>query len=605
MNHRGFVAFVFVLCWATAGVAAGEYRTVETERLKITIDSEWAPEGAPGYYPVRFDIANLGDARDIDIVGRGSRWFASMGFNEGAIEVRQSLSLKKGDRVHLTIPVPLSGVNENVQFQIREGSRILESFNYIGFVTKTGFTPVLIVADSTSPIGAAASSWVRSGSGAVYSALTIVTPGSAVTPVPPRGVRGTGGRPQLDFILDPVRLPTNWLSFTSLAAVVIGPKEWEQLDPTQKGALLTWTACGGSLMFVDGNLKMLRPGIGEDVTSASGASYFLGHISFPTAADITAGGLEATLSLVNSQVKEPALALPANRSPNWGQIKERGFQLPIPGVNGVPARAYFWILIFFTVLIWPANYLFLFRRRQQTFLVLTVPLISGLFVAVLAVYAIAGEGFGVRGRAVTFTMLDQIGKEAATRASISLYAAGMTPAGGLRFSRDVAVMPVGTDGQGSREPEMINLTEAQQFSSGIIRARVPANIEELAFRPARERLSFTSDGGHISVLNGLGVKITSLYYRDKGNLYTLNEPLQAGEKRALQGAEANPASALLRSLVQSGVPSPEIFQRALNNHTNGSYIAVLERSPFWEPGVPNVDERGSFHFLIGFVGAEP
>src|SRR5262245_2111571 len=125
MNRRGFLAIVLVLCWATAGIAAGEYRTAETEGLKITIDSDWAPEGAPGYYPVRFDISNLGDARDIEIVGRGSRWFPSMSFNDGAINVRQSLSLKKGDRVHLTIPVPVGGNNENIQFQINQGSRIL------------------------------------------------------------------------------------------------------------------------------------------------------------------------------------------------------------------------------------------------------------------------------------------------------------------------------------------------------------------------------------------------------------------------------------------------------------------------------------------------
>jgi hypothetical protein len=358
------------------------------------------------------------------------------------------------------------------------------------------------------------------------------------------------------------------------------------------------------LIFVDGDLKTVLLGTRNSSTTASGVNYFFGHIDFPTSADITSKGLESTLSLVQSRSNEPLLALPANRAPNWSQIKERGFRLPIPGVNGVPARAYFWILIFFSVLIWPANYLFLFRRRQQAFLVLTVPLLSGLFVAVLAVYAVAGEGFGVRGRAVTFTMLDQIRKQAATRSSISLYAAGMAPSDGLRFPRDVAVLPIGTDGQGSREPETLNLTEAQQFSSGIIRARVPANIEELEFRQARERLGFSHDGGQVSVVNGLGVKVITLYYRERENLYKLTEPLQAGEKQTLQAVRTNAPPGLLTSLVQAGVPSPEIFQRALNSQTDSSYIAVLDRSPFWESGVANIDERGSFHFLVGLVEAE-
>ena len=48
-------------------------------------------------------------------------------------------------------------------------------------------------------------------------------------------------------------------------------------------------------------------------------------------------------------------------------------------------------------------------------LVLTAPLISAIFIVLLAGYVVAGEGLGVRGRAVTFTMLDQARKQAVTR----------------------------------------------------------------------------------------------------------------------------------------------------------------------------------------------
>ena len=144
-------------------------------------------------------------------------------------------------------------------------------------------------------------------------------------------------------------------------------------------------------------------------------------------------------------------ALPANGARDWGTIAARGFRLPIPGVDGVPARAYLSILIVFSLLIGPANYWFLWRKRQQVLLVLTAPLISAMFIVLLAGYVVAGEGLGVRGRAVTFTMLDQVRKQASTRGSMSLYAAGMTPAGGLRFPRDVAVFPIGPDGTGSRD----------------------------------------------------------------------------------------------------------------------------------------------------------
>ena len=117
----------------------------------------------------------------------------------------------------------------------------------------------------------------------------------------------------------------------------------------------------------------------------------------------------------------------------------------------MPARAYLSILIVFALIIGPVNYWFLWRRRQQVLLVLTAPLVSAIFIVLLAGYVVAGEGLAVSGRAVTFTMLDQARKEAVMRASASLYAAGMTPGGGLRFARDVAVFPIGTDGTGTRD----------------------------------------------------------------------------------------------------------------------------------------------------------
>ena len=68
-----------LVVYATAiGRAAGEYRTVEVESLKIEFDSEWAMRASPGYLPVRLDITNLGDARVIEIYGQGTRFFRAV-----------------------------------------------------------------------------------------------------------------------------------------------------------------------------------------------------------------------------------------------------------------------------------------------------------------------------------------------------------------------------------------------------------------------------------------------------------------------------------------------------------------------------------------------
>jgi hypothetical protein len=598
--------FLLVFCSATLSTgAAGEYRTVEIESLKIVIDSEWAVRTAPGYLPVRFDITNLGEARVVEIVGQGTRFFrGSRGMQPGGSDVRQAVRLARGDRVRLTIPVPIFGDNENLRFEIREDGRTLEHFNYTGFQSRSlpGDASALIVSDRSSPFGTMAAGWPRAMTVVAGPSTYFVPSGTVTAGATGRSVTSGGTPPPLDFLLAPARLPASWLGYTSLRAVVIGPDDWKQLDDAQKSALLTWTACGGDLMLVDGDLDILfpqgpRPSAGAEDRAVR--AYFFGRIHRPTSASIAAAGLSSVLSAAQ-QAQDANWALPANSARDWGTIAARGFRLVIPGVDGVPARTYLSILIVFSLLIGPVNYWFLWRRRQQVLLVLTAPLISAMFIVLLAAYVVAGEGLGVRGRAATFTMLDQARQQAATRGSMSLYAAGMTPAGGLRFPRDAAVFPIGPEGTGSRDRQTLDLTDAQRFSEGVIQARSPANFEEIAFRPARERLNFNRDAGGMSVVNGLGATVAVLVYRDGDKVYSLAGPLQPGRKATMKTGAPE-----AENVVPSDLPLSSRFVHLVENQPGGSYLAVLERSPFWDPGVSGVVERGSFHLVIGWPEGQP
>ena len=624
-----------LLVVSTAGPAraAGEYRTVEIESLKISIDSEWAPRTAPGYLPVRFDITNLGEARIIEIVGHGSRFFRISGASRQAgYSVRRAVRLARGDRVRFTIPVPIHADNENIRFEVHEDGRVLERFNYSGFMS--GGTPdaasVLVVADAGSDLGKLAAGWLRvvpgrpgvvarpapPGVAVSRPTVTVVRPGDVGRPAPPgvvvpppaitavpstRTTRpGAPGQP-LDFLLPPDRLPDSWLGFTSLRAVMVGPQEWQELDDARKRALLAWTACGGDLFVVDGDAGAILPA-GELAPGAAPdrvRAYFFGRIHPLRSESVGAAGIADLLSAA-TPLQDANWALPANRATDWGVIAARGFRLPIPGVGGVPARSYLFILLLFSVLIGPANYWLLWRRRRQVLLVLTTPLISIAFIVLLAGYVMAGEGFGVRARAVTFTMLDQVRKEAATRATASLYAAGMAPWGGLRFARDDAVFTLGPDGTGSRETQVLDLSEAQRFAAGALDARSPTNLEFIGFRPARERLEFGSTAGGRAVVNGLGTTLRALVYRTGDTVYSLTGPVLPGNRAVL-----TPGVIRAAGLVPRDLPLTVRFEHLFTNLPDGAYLAVLDRSPFWNPGVAALDERDSFHVVIGWVGGQP
>jgi len=600
-----WIAVGVLLCAAGAVPSAREYRTIEIESLRLTIDSDWVPRATPGYLPVRFEVTNLGDARVIELVGYGSRYFRSSSpsapygrsTGTGSMTVSQTLRLARADRVRFTMAVPIFGDSENIRFEIHEGNRVLERFNYAGFQGRTpaADASMLLVADSSSPFGSIAPKLTRSiRSGGTGGGTMIYSPGGTSFGLSAPGTGG--GRPPLDYVLEPGRLPVNWTGFTSVRAVAIGKTEWDQLSDPQKSALVTWVACGGDLIFVDGQLTDLLPSMPAEPATAPDRTvgrHFFGRVHALTSAVLQATGMPDVLTAVDAS-RNQMWSLPANGALDWGVIEARGFRLRIPGIEGVPARVYLSILVLFSVIIGPVSFWFLWRRRQRVLLVLTAPLISILFIVLLAGYALAGEGFGVHGRAVTFTILDEATKHAATRTTASMYAAGMTPSGGLRFDRDVAVFPIGPTGTGSRERLDVDLSESQRYSGGVLLARAPTNIEQVSFRPARERLTFTRAADGITVVNGLDATVTYLVYRDGEASYRLDGPLAPGGKQTLTKGAVDSAQMVPKMAARGK------FLALIEQQPPGSYLAVLDRSPFWEPGVSDLKERGSFHLVLGW-----
>src|SRR6185295_14568767 len=113
---------LLITLFLVATVGFAEYRTVELEKLRVTVDTDWAFQGTPGYFPIRLDITNLGDNRELRIIGSEQRYFdpfrkgrpmgPSMFGSSGASQMgsssfSQTVRLKRGDRVKLTLPVPV------------------------------------------------------------------------------------------------------------------------------------------------------------------------------------------------------------------------------------------------------------------------------------------------------------------------------------------------------------------------------------------------------------------------------------------------------------------------------------------------------------------
>jgi hypothetical protein len=89
--------------------------------------------------------------------------------------------------------------------------------------------------------------------------------------------------------------------------------------------------------------------------------------------------------------------------------------------------------------------------------------------------------------------------------------------------------------------------------------------------------------------------ILGLIYRDGNTTYRLDGRLSSGGKQTIKASAFDPRRAL-----PDGVSIPVKFAGLFRDQPSGSYLAVLESSPFWEPGVSRLSERGSVHVVLGW-----
>jgi hypothetical protein len=150
----------------------------------------------------------------------------------------------------------------------------------------------------------------------------------------------------------------------------------------------------------------------------------------------------------------------------------------------------------------------------------------------------------------------------------------------------------------------VNLTGEQRFQSGLLQPRTPNNFEQIRFQPARQRLNFERNGDELTVVNGLGANIRRLYYREGGQIYALGAELAAGERGDLEVASLKGSDLYGEDLGQTPI-SPKKFLDVLKRQPDDSYLAVLETSSFWDPGMERTKEERSFHLVFGYAGGQP
>lgn len=272
------------------------------------------------------------------------------------------------------------------------------------------------------------------------------------------------------------------------------------------------------------NLTMAEPSWSPDPPP-----FFVKRIGFGRIAAVTGdvfSGNGADWTWLLTELGGPAIVWPVRQGMLSGRGDMEFINQPIPGVRGVPTIAFLTLITLFTLAIGPVNYFLLWRRKQLSRLVVTVPALAAVTSLILFSYAAFAHGFSTKGRIRSVTLLDAGTNTATTISRLALFS-GRTPTAGLTFSNDTAVFPMYPFQEQFQVGE-VDWTEAQTLTGGWLKTRTRTQFLTINRRDERGRLVVTPNGNGLRVVNGFEVPFTYLVVTDAAGKAYFAEHVAAG-----------------------------------------------------------------------------
>jgi len=439
--------------------------------------------------------------------------------------------------------------------------------------------------------------------------------------------------------------PTAWQAYSRFHGLVLTGAAMRRAPPAVRRAILGYVRTGGHLVIAGGEAAMVpapwrrRPRTPDSDIEAYAVGF--GHIWLATPESLQAR--RGRWNLFHRQWHRAYNTWMRQQS-----IRQAHESFPVVEDLGVPVRGMMVLMILFVILAGPVNLTLLSRMDRRLWALWTVPLMALLFSLTVFLYVSFAEGWTATRRTSAITLLDQTHHLATTIGRTGFYAP-ITPGGGLHYDAATELTPhlafhTGRHGwqEGRGHGRTIDWTRGQWLASGWVSARVPAHFSIRKHERRRERLTVEveADGRRVAV-NGLGTDIRKLLVRDGDGGHYAAGPIPAGARRILEPVKAASVSFSLppgappprssrpaprqqggwvlsdwftsewtdrpQEAARDPEPGMELHHPhfglarlapALGPHT---YLAVVDRTPFIEPGLASARERPAPSLVYGLM----
>ncbi|MBI5800965.1 MAG: hypothetical protein HZA92_09625 [Verrucomicrobia bacterium] len=403
----------------------------------------------------------------------------------------------------------------------------------------------------------------------------------------------------------------SWLAFTPFDLVVLSRTDLAAMTAAQQSALWSYVEAGGGLAVL--GLTELPKAWQSAVWQKPGSpwpgvfrQYYagFGQCLLTESSTITALN-RAQIDHMRDVARETGQVW--NSMPTDGNANN---EFPVIENISIPVRGIVFIMLAFILVVGPLNIFFCARANRRTAMLWTIPLISLITCAIVFGYSLMSEGITPSQRTEAITVLDQAAHRATTLALQAFYTP-LTPGGGLRYSHDTEVTPLVDvnryNGGNSRELE---LSQSQHLTRGWVTARVPVHFALRKSETRRERITVQKQAdGRVTVVNGLGADIQSLWLRDDKGRFFKGEALKAGQNTPLTSNTTIPPSSPVNNLAglyQGSWPTVhDSLTNAPGNYLRpNTYVAVMAEAPFIENGLGKPGKSRSRQSVIGLLAPE-
>lgn len=244
-GHRLLQAVVAVALLAVLPnelCAAGSETSRRADDLQMSIDTRWAGGANGGYYPIRIRLTNLGRPRVLEFV------FAGAGGNESRLPtVSRQIQIDQNATQQFTVSIPLVSAGAYGELRVFENGRVLEQLSQhitLPDAQRGGPDRPSLLVISPSPAAVDCTS---------FEAAVVALAGGTMSSGGGRMVyAGAPGVRSNDFqAIAPQMLPEAWVDYTALDIVAIPLETFGKIASGARGALLHWTASGGTLIVYD------------------------------------------------------------------------------------------------------------------------------------------------------------------------------------------------------------------------------------------------------------------------------------------------------------------------------------------------------------------